>query len=116
MLFRTGRCSTVLVEVSNEASTHHVARAGTYTIRDGKNTNGRKEWISENEKHAIWHDGDTWNIGWVSNRGTDRCGIKSSSTSLQLPRYSGKWKYYDGDEWVKSNDVQVKTGTSEGSM
>ena len=115
MYFHTGRqCTTILAEVSGEAKTHQGGRAGLYNLRQGVTTNSREDWITADGKYAIWYQGGYWNIGDVSDRGTNICGMQTPTTSLQSPVDAGnKWKYYNGKAWVQSDGaVQV---TCEGT-
>ena len=110
MYFHTGPCPTVLVQLSGGAKTHQGKYAGVYALRDGRTTNSREDWISQDGKYAIWYEGGDWAVGTVSQRGSNTAAM-FTKTKLTAVDPSNKWTYDNKKRgWVESDEVQVFCG------
>ena len=66
--------------------------------------NDRPHYTSDDGEHGIWHDGNSWNVGKVGEKGTNRSGLyaKSLDNCPEDPTYS--WQYHAGnDEYKPAN-------------
>merc|ERR1711935_316908 len=59
--------------------------------------NDRPHYTSDDGEHGIWHDGNSWNVGKVGEKGTNRSGLyaKSLENCPEDPTYS--WQYLAGN-------------------
>ena len=94
MLFFTGTCPTILVQLSANAPRGYYGiggYAGNYTIRNNSTINGRENWVSADGKYVIWFEGNThngmWKISEISKRddSVDLLKIHSVKMSLKSP-------------------------------
>ena len=83
---------------------------GTYLLQEGK-TNEKNYWIHQSKDSAIWWDkvNDKWNIGTPKNLGSSTSAIKGPFNNDSLPSLINEgWKYWDGSDWQKSEENDVK--------
>ena len=59
--------------------------------------NDRPHYTSDDGEHGIWHDGNSWNVGKVGEKGTNRSGLyaKSLDNCPEDPTYN--WQYLAGN-------------------
>ena len=66
--------------------------------------NDRPHYTSDDGDSRIWHDGNSWNVGSLSAKGTGRSGLyaKSLDDCPEDPTYN--WQYHAGnDEFLPAN-------------
>jgi len=72
----------LFVQLKGEANKSHSSKAGTYNLQS-TDVNGKKHWLAENGKHAIWYlakgqsESARWRIGLKKNIGKDVGGLLS---------------------------------------
>ena len=70
------------MQLRGKANRIHSEKAGTYNLQS-TDVNGKKHWLAENGKHAIWNlakgqsENARWRIGHKKNLGKDVRGIFS---------------------------------------
>ena len=116
----------LIVKLKGDAKTHQGAREGIYNI--GPNSvNYKPHWIHENGETAIWwyKDKSSWRIGRCVGLGKDKCGLLSFQETPaivehpqmhpqmhpqilpQMPYNATGWKYFNSNQWIKSDDIMV---------
>jgi hypothetical protein len=66
--------------------------------------NDRPHYTSDDEESGIWYDGNSWNVGSIGAKGTERSGIYTPDDSAcpEDPAYT--WRYHKGnDEYEPAN-------------
>ena len=93
--FITGPCETVQIELPSDAKFKDIA--GTFKLRSGETTNGRQDWLSINEKYAMWYvegrEYDFWTVSYVKDRGTNRAIMYTTEAHYSPVEVDLKWKY-----------------------
>ena len=102
---------TISLELDNDLKEKYPDIEGTYTINE-EQVNNRENWLQSNGKNAIWYTSNVWNIGPKKFLGTPIPGIygmisTDNSLGAILPHHIDHWKYWNGDHWATSNNVNV---------
>ena len=103
-------CAKISVKLKDDAKKQVGEFGGTYKYIG--NLNGRKYWSRSGEKRAIWYvpEYKDWAIG---NGGIYLGGEKRYITSVSdlettCPNNaSNSWKYWDGNNWISTNGVEL---------
>ena len=110
ILFVIGPCATIQVEFASSANDLRRKQSGvpgTYTLRQGKSTNGKPDWISSDGKYAIWWMnlyGGKWYIAEVVHRGANIADLLSPA-GYSSPDQGMKWQWYDHTaKWMPATD------------
>jgi hypothetical protein len=88
---------------SDYAKDDQGTRFGYYSKQLGM-INDRPHYTSDDGVSGIWHDGNSWNVGSLGGKGTERAGLyaKSLDNCPEDPTYS--WQYStSNNEWLPAN-------------
>ena len=93
--------------ISGEAQEHQAGFGGTYFLQEDK-TNNKPFWVHQSGDSAIWWSpNDYWNIGKFSDLGKKPTAIYGPSNNDSPPyQITNGWWYWNGDEWLDTNDIQ----------
>ena len=100
------------LSISGEPQKHQGARGGTYFLREDK-TNGKCYWIHQSGGQAIWWSpNDKWIVGDFEDLGSSINPIDGPSNNQDPPnQITNGWRYYDGTNWLDTNDVHFEDWT-----
>ena len=111
-LFSDSSCPVIQVELeaTNTDLRKHCFRAGNYTLRDGKTTNGKPDWVSNDGSNSIWYisNGNYWAIGSTNHRGSSNIGLVTEIANLSSPVHESKWHFYYYYWRQATNDIRIK--------
>ena len=97
----------LIVTINGEAKNAQVSNGvpGIYVL--GPNSiNGKSHWLQELGSNAIWYKkGSGWRIG-----PQDNIGSILSFDDVATPQQVSTWYYYNGQEYVQSDDIMVESG------
>ena len=101
------------LSISGEAQKHQGAWGGTYFLQEDK-TNDKPFWIHQSGGKAIWW-GDwkyKWKVDNFEDLGSSAAGISGPSNNDSPPnQITNGWRYYDGTNWLDTNDVHFEDWT-----
>ena len=100
------------LSIGGEAQKHQGARGGTYFLREDK-TNGKCYWIHQSGGQAIWWSpNDKWIVGDFEDLGSSINPVDGPSNNQDPPnQITNGWRYYDGTNWLDTNDVHFEDWT-----
>ena len=83
--------------------------AGIYAL-EPEPINDKSHWLQNSGSNAIWFsEKDRWNIGPLGET-----GFILSFDKLSSPLESTTWYYYNGNEFIASDDILVDTFVEAG--
>ena len=87
----------MLLLIMAKPSTYHGGKIFTGMIND------RPHYTHDDGGAGVWYDGNSWNVGSIGGKGTERAGLYAESTAScpEDPTYN--WQYYDGSDWNAAN-------------
>ena len=99
------QCSAAILTLKNGALASQGSLQGMYQISDP--INGKPSWTTHSL--AIWYWQGYWNIGYLSNIGTNTVGMFASDDYEGLDDDNNQWKYHVGSDYVLAgaNDVSI---------
>ena len=86
---------------------------GTYVLQDDTR-NSKPYWIHQSGGKAIWWDNRSpyWIVGNFEDLGGSSAGIHGPSNNDSPPnQITNGWKYYNGTNFLDTNDVQFEDWT-----
>ena len=104
----------LIVTLKGEAKNAQSSVVGTYVL-EPKPENSKPHWLQYDGSNAIWYDskyGD-WNIGSQDNLGSDKAKIYSDD-DVAGPQVATTWQYYNGKQFIASDDILVDTFVEPG--
>ena len=108
--------SKLIVTLKGEAKDAQSSSAGMYVL--GPNpVNGKPHWLQDPGSNAIWNlkNSKFWLIGLQDDLGGSRSVSIFSTDEVASPQEATNWQYYDGKEWITSDDIFVDTFVKPGA-
>ena len=104
-----GNPSKLIVTLKGQAKSSQSSLAGIYTL-EPKPINDKSHWLQNSGSNAIWWcEKDRWDIGPLGKTGDILSFDKSSS-----PLEATTWHYYNGKNYIASDDILVEAGSEAG--
>ena len=96
----------IILKLEGKAKASHSGLEGIYMLHDSASRNGYPVWQNKYNYAKIWLDknGTKWNIGK---------DYVSAIYSLENgPLENNHWAYYNGSEFIISDDIAVESGNN----
>ena len=96
------------MQLKGKANKTHSSKAGFYNLQS-TDVNGKKHWLAENGKRAIWYlakgqsESARWRIGLKKNIGKDVGGLLSPDDTA-TPQEATTWKYLNASKYQVMSD------------
>ena len=92
----------MIVTLKGKAKDAQSSVAGIY-VRQPKPINGKPQWLQTSGSNAIWKKPGIWAIG-------SHGGDILSFDDVYSPQEATTWQYFDGKEFIASDDILVVAG------
>ena len=101
-----GNPSKLIVTLKGQAKSSQSSGAGIYTL-EPKPINDKSHWLQNSGSKAIWCEIDgSWALGSLNETGDIR-----SYDRLSSPEEATTWHYWNGNDFIASDDILVEAGT-----
>ena len=97
----------MIVTLKGKAKDAQSSVAGIY-VRQPKPINGKPQWLQTSGSNAIWKKPGIWAIG-------SHGGDILSFDDVYSPQEATTWQYFDGKDFVVSDDIMVDTFVEAGT-
>ena len=106
-----GNSSKLIVTLKGQAKSSQSSVAGIYTL-EPKPINDKSYWLQNSGSNAIWCRKDgIWAIGSLGD-----IGDILSFDKLSSPEEATTWHYWNGSNFIASDDILVEAGSKAGTF